>query len=592
MDEVVDELLAKYPKLIQKDEKYEGLILPKEEEIYTIGYADGAIKPVRVLCVNRRTHNGRMHAVRQGPNRIVLTPEHKVYVSGNYTEAQDLKGNESLTVHSEHVITSKDVIATFSEEEQRSAHKYYEFVRLKKENPHLGYKRIAKLLGIKAGQVRWWNNNKSKPSAVRTAERLEKLGLLPFNINSESAPITARILGTTFGDGGVFSTLNGIFLSSAEESSLNQYAQDLIALFGEEIGKNFERRISGINNTGMVVWNTNRDVVRFFIALGAPVGRKNKKVEIPSWIHLNGQTQQEFFGALLGNELCSPRFSPDENKIQYFGIGLAGDYSLKENRIRILGEIAHYLNSFGIKTSPHINENEFRKGRYLWRLSISSEIENVLRFYKFIPIRYSDAKLSRIQMAIEMVLERKKSKQLDLVQRGKSEKYINSTLRASGTTLQKILLGEQIFFSESEIDFSGHVYNITTESGNIFANGILASNSGGLGTPAHLRVEAGAVHRANRGVLFIDEIASLKLNWQQELLTAMQEKRYPITGQSEMSSGALVKTQPVPTDFVLVAAGNLPDMLKIHPALRSRIRGAGYEIYVEDSIDDTPGNED
>lgn len=116
--------------------------------------------------------------------------------------------------------------------------------------------------------------------------------------------------------------------------------------------------------------------------------------------------------------------------------------------------------------------------------------------------------------------------------------------------------------------------------------------SGGLGTPAHLRVEAGAIHEANKGVLFIDEIASLKLNWQQEILTAMQEKRYPITGQSEMSSGALVKTQPVPTDFVLVAAGNLPDMKAIHPALRSRIRGAGYEIYVEDSMEDTPENEE
>ncbi len=116
--------------------------------------------------------------------------------------------------------------------------------------------------------------------------------------------------------------------------------------------------------------------------------------------------------------------------------------------------------------------------------------------------------------------------------------------------------------------------------------------SGGLGTPAHLRVEAGAVHRANKGVLFIDEIASLKLNWQQELLTSMQEKKYPITGQSEMSSGALVKSQPVPTDFVLVAAGNLPDMQKIHPALRSRIRGAGYEIYVEDTMEDNPKNEE
>lgn len=116
--------------------------------------------------------------------------------------------------------------------------------------------------------------------------------------------------------------------------------------------------------------------------------------------------------------------------------------------------------------------------------------------------------------------------------------------------------------------------------------------SGGLGTPAHLRVESGAIHRANRGVLFIDEIASLDPRAQQELLTALQEKKYPITGQSELSSGALVRTEPVPADFVLVAAGNLQDMQKMHPALRSRIRGYGYEVYMESSMDDNKQNED
>lgn len=591
MNKLVDELLAKYPQLIQRDEKYEGLVLPKEEEIYTIGYKDGVVKPVRILCVNRRIYDGKMRAIRQDAYRLVLTPEHKVYVAGNYKEAKDLNGSENLTVHSEPIITAEDIIKTFSESEQKNAYKYYEFVKLKKENPDLGYKKIAKILGIKPGQARWWCNNKHKPRAVRTIERLESLGLLPFRIDSEFAPIAARILGTTFGDGGIFSTLNGIFLSSSEENSINQYARDLIALFGEKISKNFERRISGVNNSAMTIWNTNRDIVRFFVALGAPVGRKNKKIEIPSWIYLSEQTQKEFFGALLGNELCSPRFSPDSNRIQYFGIGLAGDSSLKENRISVLKEISHYLNSFGIKTSPNINENEFRKGRYIWRLGISVEIENLIKFYESIPIRYSDAKIARIQSAIDETLERKKTKQQEFQQLGKSKNYITSTLRVSDSGLQKILLGEQLHFNENEIEFSGTVYNITTESGNLFANGILVSNSGGLGTPAHLRVEAGAIHRANKGVLFIDEIASLKLNWQQELLTAMQEKKYPITGQSELSSGALVKTQPVPCDFVLVAAGNLPDIQRIHPALRSRIRGGGYEVYVEDSMDDTIENE-
>ncbi len=114
--------------------------------------------------------------------------------------------------------------------------------------------------------------------------------------------------------------------------------------------------------------------------------------------------------------------------------------------------------------------------------------------------------------------------------------------------------------------------------------------SGGLGTPAHLRVESGMIHKAHMGVLFIDEIATLSPKSQQELLTAMQEKKYSISGQSEMSSGAMVHTEPVPCDFVLVAAGNLQDMKNMHPALRSRIRGYGYEVYLNDTMPDTPEN--
>jgi ATP-dependent Lon protease len=114
--------------------------------------------------------------------------------------------------------------------------------------------------------------------------------------------------------------------------------------------------------------------------------------------------------------------------------------------------------------------------------------------------------------------------------------------------------------------------------------------SGGLGTPAHERVVPGMIHRANKGVLFIDEIATLRQETQQELLTALQEKKYSITGQSERSAGAMVRTEPVPCDFVLVAAGNLETIKNMHPALRSRIRGYGYEIYMNNEMDDNIQN--
>lgn len=123
--------------------------------------------------------------------------------------------------------------------------------------------------------------------------------------------------------------------------------------------------------------------------------------------------------------------------------------------------------------------------------------------------------------------------------------------------------------------------------------------SGGLETPAHERVEPGAIHKAHKGVLFIDEINTLRMDSQQQLLTALQEKKFAIMGQSERSSGAMVKTEQVPCDFILVASGNL-DAIKgqqsnplhpgMHPALRSRIRGYGYEMYMNSDMPDTESN--
>ena len=114
--------------------------------------------------------------------------------------------------------------------------------------------------------------------------------------------------------------------------------------------------------------------------------------------------------------------------------------------------------------------------------------------------------------------------------------------------------------------------------------------SGGLGTPAHLRVVPGMIHKANGGVLFIDEISALSPKSQQDLLTILQEKKFSITGQSEMSSGAMVRTTPAPCDFILIAAGNYNDLEKVHPAIRSRIRGSGYECHMNIDMPDTVEN--
>ena len=72
-----------------------------------------------------------------------------------------------------------------------------------------------------------------------------------------------------------------------------------------------------------------------------------------------------------------------------------------------------------------------------------------------------------------------------------------------------------------------------------------------LGTQPYERVVPGAIHEAHEGVLFLDELPHLG-HIQRFILTAMQEKRFPISGRNPQSAGASVKVNDVPCDFIFV----------------------------------------
>jgi ATP-dependent Lon protease len=110
-----------------------------------------------------------------------------------------------------------------------------------------------------------------------------------------------------------------------------------------------------------------------------------------------------------------------------------------------------------------------------------------------------------------------------------------------------------------------------------------------LGTPPYERTIPGAIHESHEGVLFIDELPHLG-HLQRQILTAMQEKRFPISGRNPQSAGASVRVDNVPCDFILVAASNIQDLHQILAPLRSRIAGGGYEILLETTMPDTEAN--
>ncbi len=110
-----------------------------------------------------------------------------------------------------------------------------------------------------------------------------------------------------------------------------------------------------------------------------------------------------------------------------------------------------------------------------------------------------------------------------------------------------------------------------------------------IGTPAYDRVVAGAIHEAHEGVLFIDEVPHLG-GLQRYILTAMQDRNFPISGRNPQSSGASVRVEDVPCDFILVAACNVNDLPAILSPLRSRILGSGYEVVLDTTMEDNPSN--
>lgn len=112
-----------------------------------------------------------------------------------------------------------------------------------------------------------------------------------------------------------------------------------------------------------------------------------------------------------------------------------------------------------------------------------------------------------------------------------------------------------------------------------------------LGTQPYDRVVPGAIHEAHEGVLFIDELPHLG-HLQRFILTAMQERRFPISGRNPQSAGASVKVENVPCSFIFVGACNIQDLEQVLSPLRSRVCGNGYEVLVNTAMPDTDENRD
>ncbi|MFX0115324.1 MAG: S16 family serine protease [Candidatus Hodarchaeota archaeon] len=117
--------------------------------------------------------------------------------------------------------------------------------------------------------------------------------------------------------------------------------------------------------------------------------------------------------------------------------------------------------------------------------------------------------------------------------------------------------------------------------------------SGGLATPPHLRVEAGAIHRAHLGVLLVDEIRSMDQKILDYLLTAWEDGEWGIRNVSSGgSSGSIesVRTDPIPCKFRLVIATNKLEGILANAAFQSRLTEKSTQILMPNEWNAEPGN--
>ncbi len=445
INEQVDALMKKHSKNILRKEKdnYEAIFLPKNE-LFVLGEANGSISSVEVLSSNTYDYNGKMIKLTTSENKeLIVTPEHKIAVWQNggivYTEAKNIKEGALVAQAEDIIIDEQDVINTYSKEQQKLAESYHDYHELRKQNPTWGHKRIATKLGVSYGRTRWWWENNSAPVPIQAVEWLKSRGLVPLKMDNPQLPLIAKVLGATYGDGGILENLNGIFLSSSEKEAVEEFGKDLEKIFGLNENENSRVLEGGVYGHSWCYQNTKREIIRFFLALGAPRGNKTKlELKTPSWVKLSKNFEDEFYGSFLGGELGTPIIHKRGNYLTTLEVGITGTSQFKNNRISFLKELAEYFERNKINTTS-IYEGKTKTEAMLFRLLVEKKFDNVLNFMTGIKINYCKYKIERLYKALGQWSLLKKNKYHQLIRRGYGAEHAMKVLNLTPDSLYLLL---------------------------------------------------------------------------------------------------------------------------------------------------------
>ena len=322
------------------------------------------------------------------------------------------------------LVSEQDLINTYSKKDQFSCQKYFEYKKLVQDNPSFGYKKCAKLLGVKQGSTRWWHTKgekKAVPNPLKVIQKLKEAGFLPFTENHKDVKIIFNMLGVIYGDGCVDRNLNTFSFISADKRDIDLWEKDFKQIF--PFAKNKLDIIEGGEyGHSYCIRCFDRAVIRFFVALGAPVGNKVTTMYfLPKWIFDSSEESRiAFLDGYLASEMSVPRWRPDSlgnYRFTDFSVGISKVLSLEEEHKAFLRSVEKLLYSVGIETTGNIHKNLsagcIRKDgaqTASYRIFIRTTFHRVLLFDEKFKLHYALEKKEKTQKIIAIGKKAKKGK--------------------------------------------------------------------------------------------------------------------------------------------------------------------------------------
>ncbi len=397
----VDSILAKNFEKINRKNVAEFFDLDWKEIIPT--YLNGKIVPSSIERVYRRKYSGKVLRIGfDDGTELIATPEHPIKAVIGFVEAKNLKiGDFVESTNGNTIIDEKAIIETYNIDNQRIASAYNKWVAS-------GKKLLAKDLGVDYKTVKSWNKS-VVPHALKVVQKLSRQKLLPLNLSDERLYAIARVSGALFGDGGIDGRrFSRIYFSTGLDNldDLNEFRQDILSVFGEEIKSSLTIRKSTSRNGGGLELSVNdSSIARFFYALGVPKGDKVSQVlSVPFWVKFSNKSEKEFFSSLIACELygCIRSTQDTPNFV------MAKLKRFEKEHVIFLNEIRNFLIKNGVKVKEVIKDKDYLKakglsipetaGTYLFK--INSNYKNIINLANAINFYYAkDKRLAILNIA-------------------------------------------------------------------------------------------------------------------------------------------------------------------------------------------------